>query len=145
MYSYNRNKVINAYLDDAVALSTMVNEMGGRIAPGELAKKMGRKNVGTFVFLLSTAAKLGFINRRYNLIVCTREFKEKFLAGTDQEKKQFLKDAFLNIRLFNLMFRRYGYFPTKDNVLEFLKKEKVATTWLNRVTNYYLDGIKIIR
>ena len=120
-------------LSDALKLAETVSSLGGKCSVETCAESMKRKVSGAFTALVSAAVKYGFVTSKSGQLAVTDQFNRYRLAYDEEEKRKFLRQAFLNVPLFSQVFTRFqknGELPdilTKVLIREFDVNENLAS------------------
>ena len=129
-------------LSDALKLAETVSSLGGKGSVETCAESMKRKVGGAFTALVSAAVKYGFVTSKSGQLAVTEQFKRYRLAYDEKEKQELLRQAFLNVPLFNQVFTRFqqnGELPdilTKVLIREFDVNENLASA----IRHYFIKG-----
>jgi hypothetical protein len=145
----NMGKVVEypkASLKNSLELAKVVDELGGSCNKNTCADKMNKKMSGAFVDRIAAASKFGLINIKKGNLTTTQLYKNYKLSYTDDEKKEHLRKAFLNVLLFQKILSKYkkGKLPI-DILNKALTRElDVPERDASRVAGYFIDGSKMV-
>lgn len=129
-------------LSDALELAEAVSNLGGTCSIETCAESMKKKVSGAFTALISAAVKYGLVTSKSGELSVTEQFDRYRLAYDEDEKQALLKQAFLNVPLFNQVFARFrkGKLPsdilTKVLIREFDVNENMASA----IRQYFIEG-----
>ena len=129
-------------LSDALKLAETVSRLGGKCSVETCADSMKKKVSGSFGALVSAAVKYGFLTSKSGQLAVTEQFDRYRLAYDEEEKRELLRQAFLNVPLFSQVFTRFqknGELPdilTKVLIREFDVNENLASA----IRKYFISG-----
>lgn len=102
----------------ALEVAEHVNDLGGKCNLQTLAEKMDKKIGGSFHDDVNAAVKFDLILKEKDLLRLSDRFTEIELAYTDDEKQQFLRNAFLLPDLYREVLARFKGKPLPIDVLD---------------------------
>lgn len=132
-----------ASFERALNLAKAVDGLGGSCAVESAADSLGMKVGGGYLSIQSAAVKHGLIDKDGDQLHTTELFKRYKLAYDEQEEREVLTEAFMNVPVYAQVLGRFGgrALPDKfDRVLirEFEVPEKIAS----RVSKYIVEATK---
>lgn len=129
-----------ASFENAYEVLLAVYELGDGYSIDSIASKMKRKQSGAFTALVSSAVKYGLIEQEKGCLKITTLGKHLILSYDDNETKEFKREAFFNIPMFNNLYERYkGKRPPLEFFPTLLEREfNVLNTMASRVTTYFI-------
>ena len=130
-------------LSDALRLAETVSSLGGKCSVETCAESMKRKVSGAFKALVSAAVKYGFVTNKSGQLAVTEQFNRYRLAYDEGEKRELLRQAFLNVPLFSQVFTRFrnGKLPPGDILTKILIREfDVNENLASALYLYFIEG-----
>ena len=130
-------------LSDALKLAETVSSLGGKCSVGTCAESMKRKVSGAFAALVNAAVKYGLVTSKSGELAVTEQFNRYRLAYDEEEKRELLRQAFLNVPLFSQVFTQFrnGELPPGDILTKILIREfEVNENLASALYLYFIEG-----
>ena len=130
-------------LSDALKLAETVSSLGGKCSVETCAESMKRKVSGAFAALVNAAVKYGLVTSKSGELAVTEQFNRYRLAYDEEEKRELLRQAFLNVPLFSQVFTQFrnGELPPGDILTKILIREfEVNENLASALYLYFIEG-----
>ena len=130
-------------LSDALKLAETVSNLGGKCSVETCAESMKRKVSGAFAALVNAAVKYGLVTSKSSELAVTEQFNRYRLAYDEKEKRELLRQAFLNVPLFSQVFTQFrnGELPPGDILTKILIREfDVNENLASALYLYFIEG-----
>ena len=130
-------------LSDALKLAETVSRLGGKCSVETCADSMKKKVSGSFGALVYAAVKYGLVTSKAGELAVTEHFDSYRLAYNEEEKRELLRQAFLNVPLFSQVFTRFrnGELPPGDILTKILIREfDVNENLASAIHQYFIAG-----
>ena len=127
----------------ALKLAEAVASLGGKCSVETCAESMKKKVSGAFAALVSAAVKYGLVTSKSGQLAVTEQFNKYRLAYDEEEKRELLRQAFLNVPLFSQVFTRFrnGKLPPGDILTKILIREfGVNENRASAIHQYFIEG-----
>ena len=127
----------------ALKLAEAVASLGGKCSVETCAEGMKKKVSGAFTALVSAAVKYGIVTSKSGQLAVTEQFNKYRLAYDEEEKRELLRQAFLNVPLFSQVFTRFrnGKLPPGDILTKILIREfGVNENRASAIHQYFIEG-----
>ena len=140
-------KVLNyptASFRKALEIAEATQSLGGSCDIDTCAHKLNKKVGGAFGMVVSASQKFGFTEYKKNTLSVTDHFRLIHHAYTENEKKKYLKEAFLKPPVFSELYERFLGIELPISLLDkiLIREFNVDEKFASRVSNYFVEGLK---
>lgn len=133
-----------ASLKTALRIAEGVESLGGSCTPEMAAHQLGQKVGGSFQAAISAADKYGLIESSRGKLTVTQLYKHYRLAYSDEERRELLKRAALNVPLFQSVYSRFAGKKLPTDILDrlLIRELSVNEAIASRVAGYFQDAAR---
>jgi len=136
-----------AALKAALELAQAIDDLGGNSSIEMAAERLGKKVSGAFHAQISAATKYGLVTAKSQKLTSTPLYREIKLAYSEDERAQRMRQAVLNVPLFNEIYNRFAgkELPTSHFEKLLIREFGVPEEWASRVASYFIDAARASR
>jgi hypothetical protein len=131
---------------NALEIAETVYSLGEKCDEETCASKLGKKISGAFSKKISASVKHDLITTNKGMLETTELFKSINNAYNDEERKNFLTQAFFKIPTYERMFKRFKGKELPIDILDklLIREYQVQESTASVIAKYLVEGLKYL-